>query len=274
MLSFRFPSQPPRQYQFTCRGIDPERMKQSLENVSTSMPFAIRSAMRNFWFMHNGPEIVVEETFVLTSHRDDGEQAALGEHLNGVKFRFAGLAMASMTDLEVETLIAHEFAHGVFHREEVEHDLDLENAAIVEQFEAEAYLVAGDGQSIDEEAVKNVFRRQLKRRTDWIEAAVHKRILSWNPEYDDTIVRNWLAYYLKHNAPPPRATDEPEAPLPVAPAAASICKINEVNKVTEIAIAPQQRRNFHFLLMMLALLGLLVIGLWFIGVFSRPLPTT
>lgn len=243
MPSFRFPSNPPREYPFTCAGIDPERVKWALERVSNSMLFRDRSAMRNFWFTHSGPEVVVEDTFVLTSQRDDGAQPSLGEQTSGVKFRFAGRAMANMTDLEVETLIAHEFAHGVFHRDEVEHDLAPEDAAVVEQFDAEARSVAGDGEEIDEQAVLQVFRGQLRRRTDWIEVAVHKRILSWNAQYDDRMLRDWLTYYLEHNAPPPRAEPEPGVvPPPAAEQLASpVHNLEDADKAPVDAPAPRKQ---------------------------------
>ncbi len=174
-----------------------------------------------------------------------------------MKFRFAGRAMANMTDLELETLIAHEFAHGVFHRKEVEQDLDPEDAAIIDQFDAEALAVAGNGEEIDKEAVLKVFRGQFKRRTDWIEPAVHKRILSWNPQYDDRILRDWLAYYLKHRAPPPRAERVPVA---------LVHSFEDVDKTLDDTPSPRQQWRFFLTVIVFTFLGVVVLGLWVAGV--------
>lgn len=258
MPSFRFPSRPPREYQFTCAGVDTEKVKRTLEKVCNAMPFDDRAAMRSFWLTHGGPEIIIEDVFVLKSSRDDGVHPSLGEHTLGVKFRFAGRAMNNMTDLEAETLIAHEFAHGVYHRDEVEKELNPEDSAVIEQFEAEALAVASEG----EEAVLKVFRGQLKRRTDWIEPAIHKRILTWNQQYDDRMLRDWLAYYLNHNAPPPRSNPEPaQEPFP------PLHDIEDEDEDPGDATAPPPLKKHLLAALLLALLAVLIIGLLLTGVF-------
>jgi len=73
--------------------------------------------------------------------------------------------------------------------------------------------LAAKTEGIDDEAeLLKIVRAQYGAISEWTEAAVNRRIKSWNAQYNDELLRPWLKYYLKHGSPPPlpEAEQEPE----------------------------------------------------------------
>lgn len=218
MPTFRFPTDPPADYPFTCAGIDPGRAKRLLEQVSGRIPPGEREALRTFWQgKGNAPTIAIEGVFTLSVKRDDGEHVALGHNTLGVSIRYAGKALDAMDDDTAERLIAHELGHSVLERRERQGCLPPADAAVIKGLDEELQAVMGDGLDFDEDAVRNKLIEQLKPRTAWIEPAVNRETKSWDARYDDKPVRDWLAYHVKHKSPPPKPEGGPQPTPPPEP---------------------------------------------------------
>jgi hypothetical protein len=180
---FRFSNLPAVNYPITCAGMNERRAVRAFEAVANAMSPGEKASIRDYWFNHqNAPSFIIEDTFMLEKMFGGVLHVAIGMNVTGegLAFRFAGRAMHHMTDILVETIIAHEIAHAVIRREIQDGDLPDEEDVLYHQLGAD-----------------------LGPHTEWLEGAVNRRILSWNDRYDDQLTRDWLNYYVAHGNPPP-----------------------------------------------------------------------
>jgi len=184
--------------------MDEARAVRAFEAVAKAMSPGERASIRGYWFDHDGaPFFAVEDTFYFETARDDGPFRALGMNVSGegLAFRFAGRAMHYMANILVETLIAHEIAHAVIAREIRENELPEEDAASYHQLTLD---LAAKAEGIEDDAeLLKIVRANYGAISEWTEAAVNRRIKSWNEKYDDQLALDLLKYYLEHGNPPP-----------------------------------------------------------------------
>jgi hypothetical protein len=154
-------------------GHDPERFFRALVRVlSFISPAEKRCLERLLRPRRRASFIVVENAVILRVETNGRWEYAAGTTENITTLHFAGWAFLEMTNVELETLIAHEIAHAVLNAEADQGQLPPVERA------------AWDALAPDAAAI-----------TQWHETYADARTLRWNAAYNSQHLRDWLREY-------------------------------------------------------------------------------
>ncbi len=184
MPDFLFLEEPPVRLLFTCAGSDCDRFARACERVARRIPPDQRQLLLDFWHHHRpASAISVEDVAVINVQMIEGRAIAVAINVSGqgLAFRFAARAMPDMSDLILETMIAHELAHAIINREINERQLPPED----QETWARVGLDAKDHIEL------------AKQITDWSEVAADNRTLRWDRTLDCTRFREWMNTYFR-----------------------------------------------------------------------------